>query len=243
MKKTLIFLSILLFYITSFSQNTSDNESYTGGKYSPEYGPDKKHFFHSFISYGFYVSKSEGEGVDILYGYSNSFTFGLRYKYEFSGHLAVGIETGYEYTTFKLKQEKSKLVPDTAIHDKEKFKLNNWNFGLFFRIKYREKRNTAGNFIDIGMFGNWLFDVKHQYSENVDLSNQPAGYKKLKIKHDDLNYFSKFHYGTMLKIGFSNFVIYGKYRLSDLFTKSLKTEIADVELPRLELGIQIGFHR
>ena len=55
-------------------------------------------------------------------------------------------------------------------------------------------------------------------------------------------YFEEINYGATIRFGFDKFSIFGKYRLSDMFTQEFKRDITTSELPRLEIGLQYSIY-
>ena len=54
-----------------------------------------------------------------------------------------------------------------------------------------------------------------------------------------LNYLNDGNYGAYAQFGINRYVVYAKYRLSDMFNNSVQYS----ELPRLIVGFQIGLHK
>ena len=149
----------------------------------------------------------------------------------------------YDNTVYRIKQKEGKRFPNANIHDKETLRLNNLGFEIFQRINFGRRGNFVGKFIDMGLYYNWAFDVKHAYKDKIDQSNNPDMAKNTKIINRNLNYIDDFNYGLRARLGFNRSVLTFTYRLSDLFDKTFHNNEIDIEMPRFTLGIQLGIHK
>ncbi len=209
----------------------------------PKYGQNMANFDHWYVDFGFAAQQSEGKGADIRYGFSHSFSVGNRYKRKIAKFLALGVDVSYLYMVYDIKQNTEKLIPDNIEHKTEKFRLNTLYGDVFFRFNFGRRGNIVGKFLDLGVYGDWGFSNKHLTIDKVDFGNLPNGYKEVKMVHRNLSYFNDLNYGLVSRIGFNRYVVFATYRVSDFFSKEFKNTIADVELPRLTVGFQIGLHK
>jgi hypothetical protein len=239
----LIFL-VIFTLISSSAQSVLIEENVK--KYDldkPTYGPNLRHFTHFYIGYGFIVDKPRGNGIQIQHDWSHTLIVGYRYKLKIFNFLAIGTDFNYYYMVYYLKQNSSKTVPNSILHDKEKLKFNNLGAEAWLRINFGRRGNYMGNFMDFGAFYNWGFSAKHFYQDRVDDKTNPYMAKVIRVTNRDLNYVEPFNYGVRARIGFNRFVIAGTYRLSNLFTQDFRDNVADVELPRFSIGLQFGLHK
>lgn len=242
MKKLLIVFYITIFSFNAFSQEVLMDTSSEGVYGSPvKFGPNKTHYLHSFVGLGFAASPAEGKGADILYGSSHSLEFGYRYKIKFAEFLAMGLDLSYIYQAYHIKQTDEKTIPNPVIHDKEKFKLNNINSAVFFRINYDKRGNIIGKFIDLGAYGLFTYHVNRLYGD-FSVNNAVSGGDYVVVSEKNLNYFENLNYGAFARFGFEKFVVFGKYRLSNMFTPDFKSYVSTAELPRLEIGIEMSLY-
>jgi hypothetical protein len=101
------------------------------------------------------------------------------------------------------------------------------------RFNYGRRGNIIGKFIDLCAYGDWTFSA----SNNTKDKRQNGNHVKTRITH--LNYYNSTNYGVLARIGFNRYVFYGSYRLSNMFKSSANFP----ELPRITVGLQIGFHK
>src|SRR5690606_16514896 len=116
----------------------------------------------------------------------------------------------------------------------EKMLFNNLMLTPFVRLKLKNKYHSTGTFIDLGAFAGFTYRAVH-YS--IDYNYVPNSHRT-KMRDIRLDYNQVYAYGLMGRIGFNRVILYGKYRMSDLF----KAEYGYPELPRYEAGLMIGFH-
>ena len=147
----------------------------------------------------------------------------------------LGFDVAYHYSSFHIKQDSFKIVPNPTLHKREKLVFNNVQVVPFQRFKLRNKHHSTGIFIDLGGYGGWNYRIKHQTVER----NQAPGAGRTKTVNQKLSYTQDFSYGAIARIGFNRIVFYGRYRISDLFTPSSGLP----ELPRFDVGMTIGIHQ
>jgi hypothetical protein len=232
MKKILI-SAIILFISTScwsqavlMHQDVKDN---VVGKH----GPNLKNFSHFYIGFGLVVGASDSAGSDVIAGKSSNFVLGYRYKLRINNFFAIGCEAAFNSYSFSLKQNAAKITPDTIVHDKEQLNIGNLGLAGYLRFNFGRRGNQVGKFVDVGSYGDWRISGVNFTRDKMDNGNV------VKTKISRLDYFNRFNYGALARIGFNRYVIYGTYRLSDIF----KSDVKYPELPRLTIGLQIGIHK
>lgn len=240
LRKT-VFLFFISFFIPLliFAQKGEDADLDEFGRDLEELtlrkrGPNKDKYTHLFLSYGFLLGEAESDSANIIYGKSSSFQVGLLFKWRMSKWLELGFDFSYHYAAFHLKQDSSKIIPNSLLHDKEKMIFNDLLLSPFLRIKLKNIYHSTGTFLDLGAFAGYTYRSVH-YTLDYALSKHSH---RTKIKNIRLDYTQDYCYGLMARLGFNRVVFYGKYRLSDLFIE----DYAYPELPRIEAGIMIGLH-
>ncbi len=198
-------------------------------------GPNKDRYGHLFLGYGFIVGDSEGDSAAIRPGTSSSFVLGWRSKWRINSWYELGFDASYHYSSFHIKQDSFKIVPNTTQHKREKLVFNAIELVPFQRFKIRNRDHSAGTFIDIGGYAGFNYRVKHQTVER----NQISGSGISKTTNLRLKYTEDLSYGAIVRFGFNRVVLFGRYRVSDLFT--VKSRLP--ELPRMEFGISLGIHQ
>jgi hypothetical protein len=237
-----LFTCIFLFIISlhCFSQTVLLEEDRTKDTVPTSFGPNLKNFLHFYLGYGFVAGPSE-KGATINYGSSDRFIFGLRYKRKTGGVYSFGFDLNYHFTSFNLKQNAAKVLPDTILHKKEKFSEGALGFQLYNRINFDRKRgNYMGKFIDAGAGIDW-FSLSHITKDKLpDGSLHSTSTRKL-------NYVNPVYYYAFLKLGLNRIIFSAGYRLSDLFSDDKNILVNGFpkpypELPKLLVGIEIGFY-
>lgn len=197
-------------------------------------GPNKDKYTHLFVSYGFLLGEPENDSASIIYGKSSTFQIGLLLKWRMKKWMELGLDVSYRYAAFHLQQDSSKVIPNRQLHDKGKMRFNDLMVTPFVRIKLRNKYHSTGTFIDLGGFAGFTYRAVHY---TIDY-NLVANSHRTKMRDIRLDYNQDYSYGVMARLGFNRIIIYGKYRLSDLF----KEKYGYPELPRIEAGLMIGLH-
>jgi hypothetical protein len=239
-----IILSICLVPFTAIPQEVLLKENVVKEDTTVEtFGPNRKHFVHPYALVGFVIDYPSSKKASTNYGSSFQAGLGVRYKLKLSSVYSAIADLQYNTLTYNLSQTDDKTVPTTQQHDNESFNLDHFSLSLHNRFNFGERGNIVGTFLDLGAYGNWSFMSKHVYKNKYDDPDQ-AGAKKQKVINKNLTYMRPFHYGFAFRFGINQFVLYGRYRFSDLFKNNTYTESRDfAELPRVIVGLQIGFHR
>lgn len=232
MKKIFISAIIILVNASCWSQTELMHQDVKDNMVGKR-GPNLKNFSHFYLGFGFIVGSSDSVGSDVIAGKSTNFVFGYRYKLRVNNFFAIGCEAAFDSYSFALKQNATKITPDTIIHDKEQLNLGNLGLAGYMRFNYGKRGNRVGNFVDIGGYGDYRISGVNFTRDKLDNDNVV----KTRISH--LDYFNPINYGALARIGFNRYVIYGTYRLSDIFESSYNYP----ELPRLTIGLQIGLHK
>jgi hypothetical protein len=233
MKKLALLIAIVALNLTLNAQTVVMKQNVLADSAKSHFGPNQRNYVNTFISFGFVLGPSENAGSAVNYGISNHFDIGIRYKLKLCNHYALGTEVSYNMHSYNLKQEKEKTFPDTLVHKKESYTDNAFELGIFQRINYGRRGNYMGNYIDMGAYGSYVFSAVNFTKDKLDNGNVV----RTKISH--LNYYEPLGYGFFARLGFNRYVIYAKYRMTDVFVKSCSYP----ELPRFVAGIQIGLHK
>lgn len=198
-------------------------------------GPNLDRYGHLYFGYGFLFGDSDSDSAQIRNGTSSSFSLGWLTKYRINSWYELGFDVAYHYTSFHIKQDSFKVVPNRVLHKREKLVFNNIQVIPFQRFKLKNKSHSTGTFFDLGAYGGWNYRIKHQTVER----NQTPGAGRTKTVNQKLSYTQDFAYGAIARIGFNRVVFYGRYRFSDQFTPSSNLP----DLPRMEVGLTIGIHQ
>lgn len=241
MKKYFV-LSCLLVSCLSFAraQEVLLKQDVKDATQTGNFGPNQKYYLHAFVGYGFIVGAAEEKTSRINYGYSHDWQIGLRFKFKVAEFYALGLDATLNPQTYYLKQKEPKNLPDTNLHGTEKLRLTNVGLGFFNRFNFDKRGDYMGNFLDLGIFGNWLPVSTHIYHDEFEDTDVP-GASQATVKLKNLNYLTNFNYGVTARVGFNRYVFYATHRLSDLFNAEQGKDFA--ELPRTVIGFELGLHK
>ncbi|MBL4623733.1 MAG: hypothetical protein JKY42_01110 [Flavobacteriales bacterium] len=198
------------------------------------YGPNLKHYMYTAIRYGLVSGSSDVVGLPVKYGNASEITWGIKYKNRLSDLFSWGLGINYSAQYFPLKQDSSKIYPNSILHDKERFTFNNLGADLFARINFDNRRgNVIGTYIDLGGYLDWVFLTKY-YTKDKN----PAGSmsKNTEVTQTGLTTTHNFNYGATAKIGYKSIALVAKYRFSDIFISRYDIP----EFPRFIFGIEIA---
>lgn len=198
-------------------------------------GPNLDRYGHLFIGYGFILGESETDSASIIPLTSSTFTLGWLSKWRLNRWYELGFDLNYQYSSFKLEQDSSKIVPNRILHKREKLVFNRLEVAPFQRFKFRNRYHSTGTFLDLGIYFGYNYRIKHQTVERDRL----PGASKTRTVSFGLDYTEDLTYGLMARIGFNRFIFYARYRYSDLFTDSSDLP----ELPRFNVGLKLGIHQ
>ena len=152
-------------------------------------------------------------------------------KYKLNKHfLTVGyLGLNTENYGFKKTSVNNSSFPNNDSNNIEKYSLGAISGGLGFRFT-----NSKKAFLEIGAIAKLNF-TRDLYIEKNDTN---GNLNEVTIK--DLNYINQFNYDAYARLGYKAISIVAYYRLNDMFSVS---NIAPVvyEMPRLRLGISLGF--
>ncbi len=195
------------------------------------FGPNKKHFLHFYLGYGFVAGKNMS-GSEINYGRSGGFTYGIRYKMKISGLSSFGFDIGYKGANYSLSQTAGKVFPDGTQHKSETLSCPSLELALYNRINFDIKRgNYMGKFLDIGIAYNRYFWITHV--TNDDLPNGT----EVEVTTTKLKYVEYNNYTVFARLGINKYIFTAGYRLMPLFKNAVYNEF-----PPFIIGMQLGFY-
>ncbi len=237
-------ITLLILFIGNFSFAQTKDTVSINKKHKKEilFGANKTHYVHAYFNFMFATPPDEGNDADIFYGKSHSVSYGVRYRFKIADFFAIGAGLNYTYYAWHFKQTDTKRIPTSVIYDKEKLKINTLGADVFLRFNFGKRNNTVGNYLDLGGYGDWDFYDSREFTNYVNLTS-PDGYSTNTGINSKLNYLNKINYGAEIRAGYGKVVLFTKYRLSNLFTNEYKNTVSSTELPRLTIGIEIGFHK
>lgn len=203
-----------------------------------ETGPNLKKFYHFYFGSGLIFGNQE-KGAHVTFGNSTDLVFGLRFKRKLNGTFAIGYDASYRLLSYNYEQFKGKSFPSNTGHKREKLNLNNLNAGLYSRINLGRRGNFIGNFIDLGVYGEYVFAGTYKVTDFIKSKEFNENvYRVTRMR--GLDFLNPVNYGLAIRAGINKFVFYANYRLSEVFDNSKSFA---PEPPRYVAGIQISFHK
>lgn len=190
-------------------------------------GPNLKNYSHMFMGFGLCVDPGEVGGKNVI-PHLNQFNYGFRYKRRLAEHFALGWELGYSLNDFLLKQDSNKTTPDSLNYSRQRLIFHNAQAGVYMRFNFGRRGNTLGNYLDLGGYGDVVFS--HVQFQKYKLADGAV----VRARITQLDYFQRLNYGVQARIGMKKIMLYGQYRLSDIFYPSKQM----AEMPRITAGIQ-----
>ena len=236
MKNILILISFLLIVNIAYSQTVLMEENVKHDTIPPKWGKNLKHYGNFYIGYGFFADPSN-KGAKIKYGNSGEMLVGFRYKYKICNYYALGADLGLGFISYNLKDDEEKVLPDIVNHDKEKINFSNLKLQVYQRINFDRRGNSLGKYLDLGAYGGWNFGTKHYFKDKPD----GTSFNIIEVTEKRLDYIEDLSYGIITRVGSNNWSVFAIYRLSDLFKKTELIPVKYPELPKLVIGVEIGF--
>jgi hypothetical protein len=245
MKKILIsILLVNLIYFTNNELKAQDvllEQNVEKDTIVPKNGPNMKRYSHFYTGFGLVFGESEANGSAINYGKSLDYIVGYRFKYKINNFYAIGFDAKYSWTSFNIKQDNNMNLPVGYRYEREVLNFNNFGLIGYQRFNFGKRGNHIGNFLDLGAYSDWAFSVKQKY--NIEFKESENSFNSdTQIINKGLRYVERLNYGVTARVGFGKYVVYGSYRLSNLFKPSFSAFNNLGELPRFVAGIQFSLH-
>jgi hypothetical protein len=230
--KLLHFIYIFFLTIESavFGQEVIMNKSVSKEMFNMKNGPNTHRYTHAYFSLSSFIKTSVTQ-ADPKYPGSLQYCLGLRTKYKLAEWYALGYELEYRLSNFRY----AKVHDNLPVHDKDRILTHSLALSLFQRLNFDKRGNYIGKFMDMGAYGEFPFIKNNILIDNVDTLF--SGQQKLVLSH--LKFMNSFNYGVSARLGYNRVVLFAAYRISDIFKSSYKR----MDLPRLNVGLQIGIHK
>ena len=193
----------------------------------PSFGQNRLHYMHFFMSYAMMFDADKDVSNDYCVWGSNNFELGLRYKLKFCQYNALGIQASYNYYRFRAMDQ---LI--FREYHAQKLYLNTFSVAIFDRFNFYKRRGDfLGTFLDLGVYYDYNFSIDRSFEL------KPAANGEIQtIRYSKIDYIEKNNYGFLVQFGINRYVIFGKYRISNL----TKDKTLFKEMPRITAGVQIG---
>lgn len=184
--------------------------------------------FHIGLSMA--VPTNEEEFMPIKYGSSYNLEAGFKYFYRPGSRYAIGSLFQYTCNTFELidaAQNETFVADVPGTVRREYYRTSNLGTGIINRFYFFPK-SSKPFLLELGAYADYSFSKRYNVKtiENGE---------KNKYKYRDGSKFSPLHAGLYGAVGKGKYLLFARYRLTNLFYESASLP----ELPRFSIGIQI----
>jgi hypothetical protein len=205
------------------------------------FGPNMKKFSHPYFGFGFEIGNVShlDELIQPVKSMSSFSIYSGNRMYRNFNKIMAGVfdyEMSFSQSRLSWNEGDTTQLP-VVKNDLEKAKY--WfarvGGGLNLQLNFKPKRgNQLGNYIAFGGYGNYIFmkGFNAKYESNVSSFSDRTKVTLRKIKFTE-----NWDYGLGARFGKTNFALFAKYRLSNLF-KYQQNVWEFPELPRLVVGFQ-----
>lgn len=238
MKKLLFVLFVASIVFIDLSAQEVLLEKNVEDQYKEIKGPNMRHYGHFYFGLGDFLDFDENAGTEINPWKSVQFMIGYRYKLKLCSFYALGLDLSFKTNSYFLEGDDVNPVDIdnplavTANEKKHLYSNNGLGMEIYQRINIGKRGNALGKYFDIGARGQWnISDI----DDIITVNDDDPYTKRVRVINRRLKYVEPFSYGLSARIGINKMIIYGDYRLSDIF----KSEFNMGELPRLSLGLQL----
>lgn len=198
------------------------------------FGPNRRHFRHLYVAVLPVLGQPARPGATLRPLTSAELNLGLREKLQLVGPLALGADLRYAYLRYSLAQRADKVLPDATLHHREALALHRFDLEGWLRLRFGQRGNTVGQYVDLGGWGGWVAATAHHTEDQP--GNGRA--KRLSITETGLPYLGRWTYGVGGRLGSQRLALTARYRLNDTFRPAWRGGYP--ELPRWLLGLEIG---
>jgi len=237
-----LFLFLLLFLSGGLLAQDVILDKNVDEQYKEKKGPNMRYYGHFYESIGTVAPYNNLKGASVESQRSIEFIFGYRYKIKLLSFYAIGIDVSNRWIRYGIKPEGAPLAGELATNplleaglvDKLSMNLSSLGAEAYNRINIGKRGNVLGNFLDIGIRGEWNYG-----SRLILKSNAAEGeyFNKAREVRKKLDFIEQFSTLVTARIGINKLAISGNYRITDLITNGYATP----ELPPLTVGFQVAF--
>ena len=227
--KQLIFLFLVFFVVTGFSQEVLLKEI-PNDTIIPLSGPNLRHYHYFWLSYTLPPVNASSNAKTSAPG-SYAFELGFRNKRKLSECYAVGYDLSFRIASYSMKNKNY----GEYNWNSRRYKTGSLNGDIFQRFNFDKRGNMLGTFADIGIFGGWNVLKVHSLSRK---SEDGEPFKTVELIEHRLDYIEPFTYGVLFRAGKNHILFTASYRLSKLVKTN--NELYLGELPRLNVGVELG---
>jgi len=211
-------------------------------QYTEKRGPNMRQYGHVYEAIGIVLPYNSVSGAKTDMARSVEFIIGYRYKLKLLSFYAIGFDLSNRWANYGITSEGTSVPVDVSANplsrasevDKMKMVLSSLGAEAYNRINIGKRGNVLGNYLDIGIKGEWNYGRKLIVK---DKAAEGDYFEKSRLVEKNLKFIEKFSTLVTARIGVNKVSIYGNYRFSDLVTSGYSTP----ELPPLTAGIQYAF--
>jgi hypothetical protein len=206
-------------------------------------GPNTRNWWSSYLQFGFLVPIANQDSLGVKENFSNMmFETGWRYKFKMNEFLSTGLDFGYNYQEFNIRQSANKNLLSLNIqNDKQLIRMHAITAGGYIRINFGKRGNIVGKYLDIA--GN----IQYSFRDEMLIRNEvepSVGIPSETVKNVfiHLPFVRDVHYFGTARFGWNFVSIFAKYRLSEFFSPVtyLNGDRTLPNLPSLQVGIEIS---
>lgn len=206
-----------------------------------DFGPNKRKFNHPYLGFGFEMPNIThlDELTQNVKPFSSFSLYSGNRMYRNFNKIFAGVfdyEMSFSQSRLSWKEGDTSQFPVTKNGlEKSKYWFARIGGGLHLQINLKPKRgNQLGTYIALGGYGNFIFmkGLTSKYESNV---SSYADRSKLTLRK--IKYIDNWDYGFSARFGRTNYAIFVKYRMSNLF-KYQENVWNFPKLPRLVVGFQ-----
>ena len=240
MKQLFVCLTLIPMLVSLSAQDIVLDKK-VDGQYQDKRGPNMRQYGHGYVGLGLVIPYQNNSGSMIDPGRSPEFTIGYRYKLKLLSFYAIGFDLSGNWIKYGIRAEHSVPADITSNPlsqardaDKLSMTISSLDAEVYNRINIGKRGNILGNYLDIGLKGEW------NYMQKLVIRESPAGddyYSKSRIVQKNLSFIERFSTLVSARIGINKYIIYGNYRISELITAGYSTP----ELPPVTAGFQLAF--
>ncbi len=191
-----------------------------------KFGKNRKHYFSSYFGFGITPGQVETDSIQLKSGESTKLTYGFYYKYKVAEPYSILFALSYGLSQFEFE------TPDDFKY--RRLNVNDVELEFANRINFGKRGNTIGNYLELGISGDYVFGTKLLSKQIID--DPTVNHKARKVELTGLSYINKPNYTAHARFGSNKYVITADYRLSDLTNDDI-----NFDLPPLTIGFRLDF--
>ncbi|MCF8294451.1 MAG: outer membrane beta-barrel protein [Bacteroidales bacterium] len=240
MKNLILLIGLIIGSMSLNAQDVVLEESVPDSLVEPKFGPNYRHFIHTFYNFGVMVTESAEATAVKAYKSGYQLPIGIRYKYKLNNHVALGTDIYYKWSWIYFDTERS----SSSVYTQEMYNIGSWGLSPYLRINVGKRGNTLGKFIDLFAYGD-INSMRHYFYEQETNSLDPmllGNYaEKVEVNYKKLSFMNTYNYGAGVRIGWKSYSFFAQYRLNELLLENeVPANLNAGEVPMLLVGFELG---